>query len=85
MFQLLWRRPKKCDKAMPYLVTVFNYPENIRDWNIDRFCNTFSINLLVATEADPVWRDADSWVWNRSPVVANDLLRAIPCGTATPR
>ncbi len=46
--------PEKCDKAMPYLVTVFNYPENIRDWNIDRFCNTFSINLLVATEADPV-------------------------------
>jgi hypothetical protein len=79
--------PEKCREAMPYIAAAFNSPEGIRDWNINRFCDAFAVNLLVATDADPVWIDRGSWVWTTKPIVANDSLRAFPCGSkghATP-
>jgi len=73
---------EKCREAMPYLSAIFESPADARGWNLDRFCDTYSLNLLVATEADRVWYDPGSWVWNRDAVVSNDSLRAIPCGWA---
>ncbi len=75
---------EKCQQARPYLRAAFQSPEHIRNWDMDRFCDAYHVNVLVATDADPVWRDRDSWVWSRKAVVANDSLRAIPCGTAGP-
>lgn len=77
--------PDKCAEAMPYLLSAFNSPENIREWNIDEFCDAFSANLLVATEADPVWGDAGSWVWSKPALTSNDSMRSIPCGSGSNR
>jgi hypothetical protein len=73
---------EKCRKASPYVVSVFNAPDVVRTWNLDNFCNAFQINVLVATDADPVWNDPYSWVWGRSSLLANPGMRAIRCGTA---
>ncbi len=42
-------------------------------------CRRFGITAWVVTADDPVWRQADSWVWQRPPVVANPLVRVIAC------
>jgi hypothetical protein len=73
----------KCRQAMPYIVAAFNYPAGIRGWDLNRFCDSFSVNLLAATDADPVWQDPASWVWSRRPLVSNDAIRIIPCGTSS--
>ncbi|MGD0972737.1 MAG: hypothetical protein ABR866_01530 [Candidatus Korobacteraceae bacterium] len=30
-----------------------------------------------------VWQDPASWVWSREPLVSNDAIRIIPCGTSS--
>jgi hypothetical protein len=72
--------PKLCEQAMPYLAALFNSPEVIGGVDVDRICDAYSLNLLVAIDSDPVWRDPESWVWSRDAVVANKSLRAVPCG-----
>ncbi len=76
---------KRCDQAMPYLIALFNSASDARGWDLDKFCNAFSVNLLVATEVDPVWNDPNSWVWSRRALLSTGSLRAIPCGTMTPQ
>jgi hypothetical protein len=72
-----------CNKGMPYISATFNSPDDVRNWDLDKVCDAFSINLLVATDTDPVWSDPDGWVWTRKAVVANRAFRGIPCGTRT--
>jgi hypothetical protein len=72
-----------CKKAFPYVATVFNAPDAVRTWNLDSICDDLKLNVLVATDADPVWSDPYSWVWNRPSLMANPAVRAIPCGTAS--
>lgn len=74
----------KCKQAFPNVVAVFNSPDTVRNWNLDGFCDTYRVNVLVATDTDPVWQDRTSWVWTRPSLLANPSLRAIPCGLATP-
>jgi hypothetical protein len=71
---------KACDAAFPYLNAAFNEPSYVRQWDMDEFCRIMKVNLLVATEADPVWRDPGSWVWTRETVYANPALRIVRCG-----
>jgi hypothetical protein len=52
-----------CRKAFPYIASVFNSPDAVRNWNLDGFCNDSHVNVLVASDIDPVWQDIDSWVW----------------------
>jgi hypothetical protein len=73
----------QCRKAVPYFVAVFNNPDSVRNWNMDRFCNAFGVHVLVATDADSVWYDANSWVWTQPLLVANPMMRAITCGSAS--
>jgi hypothetical protein len=72
--------PQKCEQALRYIDAAFNSPNATRTWNMDQFCDAYQINLLVATNSDPVWKDGGSWVWTRSPLLANDTLRAFTCG-----
>jgi hypothetical protein len=72
--------PEKCEQACRYIDAAFNIPNATHRWNMDRFCDMYQINLLVATNSDPVWKDGESWVWTRSPLLANDTMRAFRCG-----
>jgi hypothetical protein len=72
----------KCKEAFPYIASIFNAPDVVRSWNLDGVCDTFHVNVLVATDVDPVWQDPNSWVWTRRDLLANPAMRAIPCGTS---
>jgi hypothetical protein len=72
---------EKCKQAYGYINAAFNSPATVREWNMDRFCDAFQINVLIASDTDPIWKDARSWVWTRPPLFANDTLRTFACGT----
>jgi hypothetical protein len=74
----------KCRDAFPYFAIVFNNPEAVRNSNLDQLCDDYAVHVLVATDADPVWRDASSWVWTQPLLLANPKMRAVTCGTAPP-
>ena len=71
---------ERCRKAFPYFTAVFNNPPVVRDWPLDQFCKDYQVNVLVATDVDPVWDDLYSWVWMRPALVANPSMRAVSCG-----
>jgi len=71
----------KCKKAFPYVASIFNSPDAVRNWNLDAVCDAFHVSVLVATDVDPVWQDPNSWVWTRRDLFSNPAMRAIPCGT----
>jgi hypothetical protein len=37
----------KCRQAFPYVATVFNAPDTVRNWALDRFCDNLGVNVLV--------------------------------------
>jgi hypothetical protein len=49
---------------------------------VDEICGRLSIDVLVVKDTDPVWRNRESWVWKRKPMLANDYARAFDCGPA---
>ena len=71
---------EKCKQVYPYIDAAFNKPTISNGWDMDRFCDTLQINVLVATNSDPVWKDARSWVWNRPPLFSDGIMRAFACG-----
>jgi hypothetical protein len=75
--------PQVCKKALPYFAAVFNAPDVVRSWSLDRFCDAYHVDVLVATDTDPVWNDPYSWVWIRPSLHANPSLRAVACGAAS--
>jgi hypothetical protein len=72
---------QECRKAFPYVASVFNDPDVVRNWNVDALCADLHVNVLVANDTDPVWQDPESWVWMKPSLLANPSMRAIPCGT----
>jgi hypothetical protein len=72
--------PHACAQLMPYIQTVFNEPIYVRQWNLDGFCRQFHVHVLVATPADPVWSDPESWVWRKPLLYGNVGMRAVNCG-----
>jgi hypothetical protein len=74
---------EKCRQAFPTFAKVFNNPDAVRKWNLDNFCDEFKVNVLVATDVDPIWKDPHGWVWLRPSLFANPAMRAIHCGAAS--
>jgi hypothetical protein len=72
----------KCRQVFPAFAKVFNDPDAVRKWDLDRFCDEFKVNVLLATDADPVWKDQESWVRVRPSLLGNPSVRAIRCGAA---
>jgi len=72
--------PASCRPVVVSLAPVFKAQEGGKNVDIDKLCDQLSINVLVAGERDQVWQDNRSWVWTHHPLVANESLRALPCG-----
>jgi len=73
--------PRQCEAAVVPLADLFFTPHSSVGSDVDALCNALSINVLVATDSDRAWYDVNGWVWSRKAVVANDHMRAIPCGS----
>ena len=74
--------PFRCVPMQARLVRLFQDKKNEDREPADQTCDALSINVLVSTDEDPVWRTSrESWVWTRKPMFSNDAVRAFYCGT----
>ena len=68
-----------CVNMIGKIDAIFENPAASNATRIDDICAEFGINVLVVKDTDPVWKDRDSWVWKREPMLANDYGRAFDC------
>jgi hypothetical protein len=73
--------PARCAEAMPYLEAPFHAA--VTPGEVDRICGQSGVHILITTDVDEVWQHAESWVWQRKPIVANEVMRAFRCGAAS--
>jgi hypothetical protein len=67
-----------CDRVMPSLSKIFtDAGSELHD--VESACEEFSITAVIVKDTDPVWKNPESWVWKRQPLVANPHARALPC------
>ena len=71
-----------CNRIQAQLVPLFNDPGAARKMNVDAVCKAWGIDVLVARDDDPVFRDRSSWVW-RSALTGTESVRALRCGGGT--
>jgi len=69
--------PGLCGLRQQKLARLFALPEGS---DLDATCREYGIDVIVVEESDRVWQQPSSWVWTRSPSVANDYVRAFRCG-----
>jgi len=71
-----------CRSRIGSIEALFDNPKAFHPSEIDDACRQLSINVLVVKDTDKVWHDPESWVWHRTPMVANNYARAFDCGSA---
>lgn len=69
--------PVLCAQRQQQLAQLFEFPDGD---NLDAICREYGINAFVVENSDPVWREPESWIWTRTPAVANNYVRAFRCG-----
>ncbi len=67
-----------CDAMRPLLDALFEPRASAQQ--VDGVCRQYGISALIVRDTDPVWSDPRSWVWQRQPLAANAMVRALPCG-----
>jgi hypothetical protein len=74
-----------CWSIFAPIADLFEKPDSVDAGRIDEVCARYSIDILVVKDTDRAWKDPLSWVWKRTPLVANDYGRAFACGPSTAR
>jgi hypothetical protein len=73
--------PDVCSQRLQKLGPLFDQPDGS---GLDAACREYGIDAVVVEDLDHVWHEPSSWVWSRTPAVANDYLRAFRCGKLLP-
>jgi hypothetical protein len=68
--------PSPCSAMQSELAPLF-----IRDGDIDRACDKWNIQAMIAKDDDPVFSSHSAWPWTRRPLAASDHVRAVRCGS----
>lgn len=68
-----------CSDRLERLDALFKLPDGN---DLDATCRDYGIDAFVVEDADPVWREPNSWVWSKRPSLANAYVRAFRCGSA---
>jgi hypothetical protein len=73
--------PEVCRDTVGVLAQLYRSAATLPAADLDRLCDDFHIDVLIAQEGDPSWGIANGWVWTRQPIAATRNVRAIPCGS----
>ena len=71
-----------CGPRIKDVVPLYRDPTPALNAHVDDVCRAYGISVMLVDNTDPVWNHRDSWVWTRTPLLANDYVRAFACGTA---
>ena len=70
----------QCMGRIKSVPPLFKKPSLTQSASLDDTCREYRINVMLVDDDDPVWKQGDSWVWTRVPLLANDQVRAFQCG-----
>jgi hypothetical protein len=68
---------RQCAPILTSVEELFSSEPGPRSF--EQVCSTLPIDILVAKDIDPVWRNPQGWVWERQPVFANEYVRMFKC------
>jgi hypothetical protein len=71
--------PRECIPVMARLTSLFPVNGNSNSPSFEAACKNLPIDFVVAKDTDQVWSDRSSWVWNRTPIYANQFVRLFAC------
>ncbi|HEV2202228.1 MAG TPA: hypothetical protein VGR73_20610 [Bryobacteraceae bacterium] len=69
-----------CPRMRAQLIPLFNEPAATRAADVDRICDAWGINVLIAEDDDPIFADRAAWPWRRPTVAERERVRAVQCG-----
>lgn len=72
--------PRDCPPIYNRLDQLFNRPIRTDAAKVDALCDDLKIDYLVVNRDDTVWKVAETWVWRRPTVYADEAVRVFPCG-----
>lgn len=75
----------RCEGRMDSLAPLFNTPSAVESDELDQICRKYNIEIMLVDDRDGAWIDRESWVWTRTPLVANRHVRAFACGDLSQR
>lgn len=65
------------------IAPLFDDPSPLQNADIDDVCRDYKIAIMLVDDTDAVWKHSDSWVWTRTPLIANQHVRAFGCGSSS--
>jgi hypothetical protein len=68
--------PATCGRRVDTIIPLFTHPSPQEASRLDEICREFGISILLVTDSDPAWTEPESWVWKRTPYLANQFVRA---------
>lgn len=69
-----------CGVRFKAVVPLFINPTPLQEAGLDDLCRQYGITALLVDNTDEVWGRRDTWVWKRTPMFANNDVRAFACG-----
>jgi hypothetical protein len=72
----------QCGPRIDAVVPLFWHPNAALSARVDEVCREFGIRVMLVDDTDKVWNSPESWVWTRTPLIANDYVRAFACGNS---
>lgn len=72
-----------CEGRMNTVAPLFDKPSAAESGDLDLVCRRYNIKIMLVDDRDPVWKQRESWVWSRTPLIANDYVRAFACGDSS--
>ncbi len=46
---------------------------------LETACRALSVNVFIAKDTDPAWKNKESWIWKINPIFKNGFVRAFEC------
>jgi hypothetical protein len=76
--------PRLCPPIVSRLEEIFPPPGRSAASGILDVCEALPLDVVVAKDTDPMWRDRRSWVWTENPAYGNDYVRLFRCPGRNP-
>jgi hypothetical protein len=74
--------PVECVTVVSRLRSVFPPAAAQAPPTLDAVCRNLPVEMVVAKDTDPVWRNHSAWVWAQPAAYANRYLRVFRCPSA---
>ena len=71
-----------CVPVIAHLVSLFPKDAATAPATLDSVCRNLPVEMVVAKDTDPVWRNRRAWVWTQPAAYENPYLRVFRCAPA---